>query len=159
MLDYEELIGAAEADDFEYPDLNERSAAAMCYTSGTTGRPKGVVYSHRAIALHSLGHTMADSLAVQESDVALPVVPMFHANAWGLPFSATMVGAKQVFPGPHLDPASLLEDFESRERHYNGRGADDLARPLADSGRGDPANTTSRRCGPCSWAAPRRRRP
>lgn len=112
MLDYEKLIGAADADDFEYPELDERSAAAMCYTSGTTGRPKGVVYSHRAIALHSLGHTMADSLAVQESDVALPVVPMFHANAWGLPFSATMVGAKQVFPGPHLDPASLLEDFE-----------------------------------------------
>ena len=112
MLDYEELIGASDASDFEYPQIDERSAAAMCYTSGTTGRPKGVVYSHRAIALHSLGHTMADTLAIQESDVTLPVVPMFHANAWGLPFSSTLVGAKQVFPGPHLDPVSLLQDFE-----------------------------------------------
>ncbi len=115
MLDYEELIASADAESFEYPDLDEDRAAAMCYTSGTTGRPKGVVYSHRAIALHSFGHTMADSLAVRESDAVLPVVPMFHANAWGLPFSATMVGAKQVFPGPHLDPASLLEDFEQEK--------------------------------------------
>ncbi len=110
-LDYEELLSEA-SEDFDYPDLDERRAAAMCYTSGTTGRPKGVLYSHRSLTLHSLSHLIADALAVSEHDTVLPVVPMFHANAWGLPFSSVLVGSKQVFPGPHLDPASLLELFE-----------------------------------------------
>jgi fatty-acyl-CoA synthase len=108
-LDYEQLLAGMDEKWFEYPNFDEYQAASMCYTSGTTGRPKGVLYSHRAIALHSLGAAMADSLAIQESDVILPVVPMFHVNAWGLPFVATLVGAKQVFPGPYLDPPSLLE--------------------------------------------------
>ncbi|MGH3088254.1 MAG: long-chain fatty acid--CoA ligase [Rubrobacteraceae bacterium] len=115
FLDYEELLEGEDESGFEYPDLDERSAAAMCYTSGTTGKPKGVVYSHRAIALHSLGHLVADALAIGESDVVLPVVPMFHANAWGLPFSCVLAGAKQVFPGPRLDPESLLELFEGEK--------------------------------------------
>jgi fatty-acyl-CoA synthase len=109
MLDYEQLLAAADVDRFTEPDLNERQAAAMCYTSGTTGRPKGVLYSHRAIALHSLVSAARDVMDLSEADVLVPVVPMFHANAWGLPFTCTLLGATQVYPGPHLDPASLLE--------------------------------------------------
>lgn len=81
----------------------------MCYTSGTTGRPKGVLYSHRALTLHSLMSLASDCAAMTERDVMLPVVPMFHVNAWGFPYTCAFVGAKQVHPGPHLDPASLLE--------------------------------------------------
>ena len=108
MFDYEELI-AGEPAEFAGPRLDEREAAAMCYTSGTTGRPKGVVYSHRAIVLHSLASAMTDGLAIGQREVLCPVVPMFHVNAWGLPFTGTMVGCKQVLPGPHLDPESLLD--------------------------------------------------
>ena len=108
MIDYEELI-APEPEEFAGPRLDEREAACMCYTSGTTGRPKGVVYSHRAIVLHSLASAMTDGLAIGQREVLCPVVPMFHVNGWGLPFTATMVGCKQVLPGPHLDPESLLD--------------------------------------------------
>lgn len=107
-LDYEELL-ARESGSFEFPDLDERSAAMVCYTSGTTGNPKGVVFSHRSTVLHTLVSCMTDTLAVSESDTILPVVPMFHANAWGLPYSAICAGSKLVFPGPHLDPTSLLD--------------------------------------------------
>jgi len=110
-IEYEDLLASAEPDALPDREIDERTAAAMCYTSGTTGRPKGAVYSHRAIALHSLASAMAGSLAVTEADVVLPVVPMFHANAWGFPFTCTFVGAKQVFPGPFLDGQSLLEAF------------------------------------------------
>ena len=81
----------------------------MCYTSGTTGRPKGVLYSHRAVVLHSFGQGLVDTLGIGERDTVLPIVPMFHVNAWGLPFTATLFGAGQVFPGPHLDAKSVLE--------------------------------------------------
>ncbi len=111
-IDFEELLESGADESFEYLDLDERSAAAMCYTSGTTGRPKGVLYSHRAIAVHSLAQAIGGSLGLMEQDVALPVVPMFHANAWGFPFVCTMLGCDQVLPGPHLDPQSLLEAFE-----------------------------------------------
>jgi fatty-acyl-CoA synthase len=111
-IDYEQLLASVDEADLVPRDVDERAAAAMCYTSGTTGQPKGVVYSHRAIAIHTLAATMAGSLGVTEADVVLPVVPMFHANAWGFPFQCTLVGATQVFPGPHLDPPSLLELFE-----------------------------------------------
>jgi len=113
-LDYEQIVAEASAE-FTPPRLDERSAAAMCYTSGTTGNPKGVMYSHRSTMLHTLGVTMADSLAVGESDAILPVVPMFHANAWGLPYAAVLTGAKMVFPGPNLQPDVLL-DLMAREK-------------------------------------------
>jgi fatty-acyl-CoA synthase len=112
---YEELLSDADEDRFEYPDFDEDDAAAMCYTSGTTGRPKGALYSHRAICLHSMASGMTDMLGIAERDVVMPVVPMFHVNAWGLPFTATLVGAKQVMPGPHLDPESLLEDLANEK--------------------------------------------
>jgi fatty-acyl-CoA synthase len=116
MTSYEDLISGADEGDFEYPeDLDERDAAAMCYTSGTTGRPKGALYSHRAICLHSMASAMPDMLDLRETDVVMPVVPMFHVNAWGLPFTATLVGAKQVMPGAHLDPESLIEDLEEEK--------------------------------------------
>jgi fatty-acyl-CoA synthase len=113
-LDYEQLL-AAESDQFDFPALEERSAAMLCYTSGTTGNPKGVLYSHRSIVLHTLGSCLPDVVGMREADTVLPVVPMFHAAAWGLAFDAVLTGAKMVFPGPHLDPQSLL-DLMAAER-------------------------------------------
>jgi fatty-acyl-CoA synthase len=107
MLDYEALI-ADELSQFEYPRLEEDQAAGLCYTSGTTGRPKGVLYSHRSLVLHSLASALPDALGLGMSDALLPVVPMFHVNAWGTPFTAALVGAKLVFPGPHLDAKNVL---------------------------------------------------
>jgi fatty-acyl-CoA synthase len=95
--------------------LNEDDAAGMCYTSGTTGRPKGVVYSHRSIALHSFATATVDCMGVSHTDSVCPVVPMFHVNAWGVPFTGVMMGAKMVFPGPHLDPVNLLDLFQSEQ--------------------------------------------
>ena len=104
---YESLIAASEP--MSWPAIDERRAAAMCYTSGTTGRPKGVVYSHRALVLHSLVLPLPDTFGISSRDVILPVVPMFHVNAWGLPFTAALTGAGLVLPGPRLDPVSLLD--------------------------------------------------
>ena len=110
---YEDLLATASPDEWEDPQLDEREAAAMCFTSGTTGRCKGVVYTHRSTVLHALGVATASPLGlrVAHGDTLLPVVPMFHANAWGYPYLAAMLGTKLVFPGPHLDPESLLDDF------------------------------------------------
>ncbi len=115
---YEDLL-ATGSDDFAYPALDENEAAAMCYTSGTTGAPKGVLYSHRALVLHSFGISLADAFGLGQRDTCLPVVPMFHANAWGLPYACTMLGAKQVFPGPHLDAESILDLFAGEQVTYS----------------------------------------
>jgi fatty-acyl-CoA synthase len=108
LIDYEELLASADPSRFVEPAIDEDDAAAMCYTSGTTGRPKGILYSHRAIVLHSLAQGLRDSLALGEDDTVLPIVPMFHVNAWGLPYSAVLFGCHQVLPGPFLDPQSVI---------------------------------------------------
>lgn len=107
--DYEAFLQSGMDDSWTPPPVDENQAAGMCYTSGTTGRPKGVVYSHRALVLHSLVSALPSTLALAESDVVVPVVPMFHVNAWGLPFTLTLTGATMVMPGPHLQPDALLD--------------------------------------------------
>ena len=109
LADYEALLADADPDGFAYAPHDENDPVAMCYTSGTTGKPKGVVYSHRSTVLHTLVAGLADCCAVRGADVVLPVTPMFHANSWGMPYIAVMVGARLVFPGPHLHPDDLLD--------------------------------------------------
>jgi fatty-acyl-CoA synthase len=112
LLCYEDLIDAHEPE-FEWPTFDENTASSLCYTSGTTGNPKGALYSHRSTVLHTYAIALPDSLNCSARDTILPVVPMFHVNAWGLPYAACMVGAKLVFPGPFLDGKNLHELFES----------------------------------------------
>jgi fatty-acyl-CoA synthase len=109
FTDYEALLAAADPDGFEYAASDENDPVSMCYTSGTTGRPKGVVYSHRSTILHTLVGCLGDFWGLKGTDVLLPVTPMFHANAWGVPYAAVMMGVKLVFPGPHLHPDDLLD--------------------------------------------------
>jgi fatty-acyl-CoA synthase len=108
FLNYEELLAGA-SDDFQYPAIDENDGAAMCYTSGTTGNSKGVLYSHRALVLHTFAELGVDSFAISNHDTVLAVAPMFHANAWGLPYSCTMAGARLILPGPNVDPESVLD--------------------------------------------------
>jgi acyl-CoA synthetase (AMP-forming)/AMP-acid ligase II len=112
LLCHEDLLAGGDAS-FEWPELDEHTASSLCYTSGTTGNPKGALYSHRSTVLHSFAVCMPDAFNLSASEVVLPVVPMFHVNAWGIPYAAAMAGAKLVFPGPRLDGASLYELFES----------------------------------------------
>jgi len=113
-LCYESLV-AAGAEAFQWPELDENAACALCYTSGTTGNPKGVLYSHRSTMLHAYATLMPDALGLSHRDVVLPIVPMFHVNAWGIPFAAAAVGCKLVFPGPAMDGKSIHDLLESEE--------------------------------------------
>jgi len=114
LLCYEDLI-TANGDDYAWPLFDENAAASLCYTSGTTGNPKGALYSHRSTVLHAYGSAMPNALNVSARDTVLPVVPMFHVNAWGLPYSVLLSGAKMVYPGAALDGKSLYELFEAEQ--------------------------------------------
>ena len=114
LLCYEEILSQASTE-FAWPDLDEKTDSSLCYTSGTTGNPKGVMYQHRTTILHSYAAAMPDALNLSARDVILPVVPMFHANAWGLPYAAALTGAKLVLPGAGMDGASLFELFEKEK--------------------------------------------
>jgi fatty-acyl-CoA synthase len=114
-LDYEELIASGDPS-FEFPEMDdERTAAALCYTSGTTGRPKGVLYSHRSTVLHSLSAGLPDGMGIRHADSVMPVVPMFHAMAWGIPYTGSIAGARQVMPGPDLSPAALADLIQAEK--------------------------------------------
>ncbi|GAB2514204.1 3-(methylthio)propionyl-CoA ligase [Pseudoxanthomonas sangjuensis] len=112
LLCYEDLCDG-HGDDYAWPEFDENRASSLCYTSGTTGNPKGVLYSHRSTVLHTMAGALPDVLDMSARETVLPVVPMFHVNAWGIPYMACMVGAKLVFPGPALDGKSLYELFEA----------------------------------------------
>ncbi|TWG80519.1 fatty-acyl-CoA synthase [Cupriavidus gilardii J11] len=114
LLCYEDLVEAQDGD-YTWPTFDENTASSLCYTSGTTGNPKGALYSHRSTVLHSFASALPDALGCSARDVILPVVPMFHVNAWGMPYSVPLVGAKLVLPGAKLDGASLYELFEQEQ--------------------------------------------
>ena len=114
LISYEALI-APQKTTYDWPEFDENSASSMCYTSGTTGNPKAVLYSHRSTILHAFAGCMPDALNLSARDSVLPVVPMFHVNAWGLPYAAAMTGAKLVFPGPAMDGKSIFELIESEK--------------------------------------------
>jgi fatty-acyl-CoA synthase len=114
LVSYEAWMGA-QPTEYAWPIFDENSASSMCYTSGTTGNPKGVLYSHRSTLLHAWAGALPDALSMSARDAVLPVVPMFHVNAWGLPYSAAMTGAKLVFPGPAMDGKSIFELIETEK--------------------------------------------
>jgi fatty-acyl-CoA synthase len=118
VMSYESLIGEHDGD-YEWPVLDERQASFLCYTSGTTGNPKGALYSHRSTVLHAYGAALPDAMGASSSDSILPVVPMFHVNAWGIPHAGPLVGAKLVFPGKDLDGKSLYELMEAEGVTYS----------------------------------------
>ena len=141
---YERLI-EAEDDDFEWPEFDERTAAALCYTSGTTGKPKGALYSHRSTVLHAFGISLPDAIAMSAHDTVCPVVPLFHACGWGCAYAAPMNGAKLVLPGPRLDGKSLYELFEAEGVTIS------LGVPTVWLGFEAHLSTTNARCSSLRW--------
>jgi fatty-acyl-CoA synthase len=148
---YEELL-AGQTDGFAWPELDERSAAAMCYTSGTTGHPKGVVYSHRSMHLHSMAVAMGNVFGMSDRDRVLPVVPMFHANAWGLPYAAVMAGADMVMPDRFLQPAPLAALIEA-ERPTLAGAVPTIWNGLLQHVRAQGGDLSSLRLVPCGGSA------
>jgi fatty-acyl-CoA synthase len=148
---YEDLL-AASGETFDWPDLDERSAAAMCYTSGTTGMPKGVVYSHRSAYLHSMGVCMGNAFCLSEQDRVLPVVPMFHANAWGLPYAAVMSGADLIMPDRFLQPEPLARLIEA-ERPTVAGAVPTIWNGLLQHVRAHGGDLSSLRVVPCGGSA------
>ena len=153
-LDYEQLLSSGD-EHFDFPRLDENTAAMMCYTTGTTGNPKGVAYSQRTLTMHAFGVSQSDGLAVSQRDTVMAIVPMFHACAWGLPYASTMVGAKQVFPGNSLQPDRVLQ-LAQEEGVTLGAGVPTIwiaALPLLQAGKFDVSTMTRIVCG--GSAAPR----
>jgi fatty-acyl-CoA synthase len=148
---YEDLLAAA-SEDFDFPVLDENRAAGMCYTSGTTGNPKGVAYSHRALTLQSLTQCSADAFGLRESDVVMPVVPMFHANAWGLPYTAAMVGAAQVYPGVQPTPQNVCELVQDHKVTVTG-GVPTVLLGMLGVLEQKHYDLSSLRCVPCGGSA------
>jgi fatty-acyl-CoA synthase len=148
---YEDLL-AAEPASFDWPELDEKAAAAMCYTSGTTGQPKGVVYSHRSIYLHSMGACLGNTFALSEQDRVLPVVPMFHANAWGLAYAAVMCGADLIMPDRFLQPEPLVRLIEA-ERPTVAGAVPTIWNELLRHVRAHGGDLSSLRLVPCGGSA------
>lgn len=152
LYSYESLLDKADATYTFSSNIVEEDPAGMCYTSGTTGKPKGVVYSHRGLVLHSMALSLADTAATSESDVCMPVVPMFHANAWGMPFAATWMGSTQVLPGPYPTPQILAELIES-EKVTITAGVPTIWLGLLNELEGKSYNTNSLRAVLCGGSA------
>jgi len=148
---YEALL-AVQPDTFDWPEVDERSAAAMCYTSGTTGLPKGVVYSHRSMHLHSIAVCMNGVFGMSDADRVLPVVPMFHANAWGLPYAAILSGASLIMPDRYLQPAPLVRLIEA-ERPTIAGAVPTIWNGLLQHVRMNGGDLSSLRLVPCGGSA------
>ena len=143
-IDYEELL-AGEEPGYQWPAVAEASAAAMCYTSGTTGKPKGVVYSHRSTFLHSLGVCSGEALGLHQEDRILPVVPMFHGNAWGLPYAGWLVGADLLLPSRFAQARQIVR----ADRARNGRRSPPPFPPYGTTSWVSEVSTST--CPRCGW--------
>src|SRR4051794_11292063 len=150
--EYEQLLADQPADGFEYPELDDRSAAGLCYTSGTTGNPKGVLYSHRSNVLHAMGQCLADGAGLRHGDRVLPIVPMFHANAWGFPYGAGLIGASLILPSRFVAPEPLAKAIES-ERVTIAAAVPTVWLDLLRYADENAADLSSLRSVPCGGAA------